>query len=60
MQYEKYGSDELMELLDQVWGRRGRTSGCLRSWRFCTQVQPEKLMDFIKLNTQKMGIPKVG
>lgn len=60
-QYEKFGFfDELMTLLDQGLGQERAHVGMYTELSILySKYKPEKLMDFIKLNTAKMNIPKV-
>lgn len=60
-QYEKHGyAEELIELLDAgLSAERAHVGMYTELAILYSKYKPEKLMDFIKLNTQKCNIPKV-
>merc|ERR1712137_1266706 len=59
--YEKHGYfEELISLLDSgLSGERSHVGMYTELAILYTKYKPEKLMDFIKLNTQKLNIPKL-
>jgi len=60
-QYEQHGHfEELMVLLDSGLGNERAHVGMYTELAILyTKYKPEKLMDFIKLNTSKLNIPKL-
>jgi len=60
-QYEQHGHfEELMTLLDSGLGNERAHVGMYTELAILyTKYKPEKLMDFIKLNTSKLNIPKL-
>jgi len=61
MQYEKHGYfDELIALLDQGLSAERAHVGLYTELAILySKYKPEKMMDFIKMNTAKLNIPKV-